>query len=112
MLSEQDCRDIFRLVDMHEIDEISLTLGKLLSGQDNLGKRIDEMDEKLSTVVKNMHALPPSPECKDKHQEFSDKINSLENTRSRNAGIMFAGGAGLMFVFDWVARKIGVVWGG
>lgn len=112
MLAPNSHRDEFKLVDMHEIDEISLTLGKLLAGQDGLGKRIDEMDSKLSTVVNNMHNLPPSSECKEKHEELNGKIESLENTRSRNAGIMFAGGAVIMFVADWIARKLGLVWGG
>jgi hypothetical protein len=64
-------------------NEIHFMLGELMAGQKSRDERFVLFEAKLNHIVDNLHNLPPSPLCGERHAELLSKIEAISKPSSK-----------------------------
>lgn len=92
--------------------EIHRIIGTLQGGFEAMLRELASLKESVNNIQNNMHALPPSPACIDKHEEFNEFMANTRAVQAKQVG--FIGGLALfgsVFV-NWILDKFHLVFGG
>lgn len=97
---------------VRQFDEMSRTIGNiegcLRAIQGEMKDGIRDLNKKVDEVVKNMHSLPPSPTCLQKHDELGKEINAIKTQGAKHLGFASGLAVSASVALQWVLGQFGI----